>query len=47
MIKTTINLTEDTKERLSNYGRITSTWDSVLNEILDHIERCDRFWSEQ
>lgn len=42
-----LSIQKSTKDRLSKYGRVTSTWDSVLNKILDHIERCDLFWSEK
>lgn len=31
----TINVTEETKERLSNVGRIDESYDDLLNRLLD------------
>ncbi len=43
----TLNLKEHTKTRLTKLGNLGSTFDSVVNEILDHVESCDKFWSDK
>ena len=42
--RTTIQIKKETKERLEKFGNLGSTFDSVLNEIIDHLESCDRWW---
>lgn len=37
----TIRLEKTTKFRLSRCGDLASTYDSVINKILDHIENCN------
>jgi len=43
---TTITIQKNTKRKLSLLGRKGQTFDKLLNEIVTHIEKCDRFWSE-
>ena len=38
---TTIQVKTETKEKLSRLGNLSSTYDSILNELLDHIENCN------
>lgn len=45
--KTKIEIRKQTMLKLAKYGDITSTWDSVINEILDHIETCDKWWANK
>lgn len=45
-MKTTIQVKKTTKERLSKLGCVNSTYDSLINEILDHLDKCDRFWED-
>lgn len=47
MTKTTIDIQNSTKERLAGYGNLGSTWDSILDELLDHVEKCDTYWSNK
>lgn len=37
---TVIQIHKETKNRLSKLGTVSSTYDSVLNELLDHFENC-------
>ena len=36
----TIQVQNKTKQRLAKYGTFSSTYDSILNTILDHIDTC-------
>lgn len=37
---TTIQVKQETKEKLSKLGDLSSTYDSILSILLDHIENC-------
>lgn len=37
---TTIQIKKETKEKLSRLGNLSSTYDSILNELLEHMENC-------
>lgn len=37
---TTIQVKQETKEKLSRLGDLSSTYDSILNELLEHVENC-------
>jgi len=37
---TTLVLKKETKEKLAKLGTLSSTYDSVLNELIDHIQNC-------
>lgn len=39
----TIQIQNSTKQRLSKCGTVSSTYDSVINQILDHIDNCHSF----
>ena len=47
IMKTTIPLEKNTKSRLEKLGNLSSTYDSVVNEVLDHIKSCDTFWGKR
>jgi len=36
----TIQIKRDTKEKLAKLGTLSSTYDSVLNELIDHVQNC-------
>jgi hypothetical protein len=38
---TVIQIHKETKSRLSKLGTVSSTYDSVLNELIDHYENCN------
>lgn len=38
---TTIVIKKSTKERLSKLGTLSGTYDSVINDILDYLEKCE------
>lgn len=40
---TTIQVKQTTKARIAKLGDLTTTYDLVLNQILDHIETCKNF----
>lgn len=40
---TTIVIKKSTKERLSKLGTLSGTYDSVINDILDHLEKCEQY----
>jgi len=37
---------KETKNRLNLHGKKNQTFDQLVNEILDHLEKCDRWWCE-
>ena len=40
MGKTTIQLEKNTVRRLADFGKFHSTYDSIINQMIDHIENC-------
>ena len=44
MVKSKIPLKKETKLRLIKYSNIYSSWDSVITELLDHVDQCDNYW---
>lgn len=48
-IKTTssISLTPQTRIRLASLGKKNQSYDNLLVEILDFIEKCDQWWAEK
>lgn len=44
---TTIKLKKETKTRLSKFGSLSSSYDLLVNEILDHLDKCNIFWNER
>lgn len=47
MTKTSIVIQKTTKERLSKHGNLDSTFDSVVKELLDHVDECDSYWTDR
>ena len=43
---TTITIQKNTKRKLALLGRKGQSFEKLLKEIVTHIEKCDRFWSE-
>jgi len=43
---TTVQLKISTRDRLASIGKKNQSFDSLIGEILKHLEKCDRFWSE-
>ena len=43
----TLPLRQKTKKRLAKFGNKLTTWDSILNELMNHANRCDRFWEDK
>jgi|APSaa5957512535_1039671.scaffolds.fasta_scaffold10009_7 hypothetical protein len=39
----TLHINIETKNRLAKLGDLDATYDSVLNQILDHVENCENF----
>ena len=46
-MKTSIPIQKETKERLSRLGNLKSTYDSVINELVEHVEQCDKYWEDK
>jgi hypothetical protein len=38
--KTTIQIERNTVKRLAKYGNFHSTYDTILVDLLDHVENC-------
>ncbi len=46
-MKTSIQISKETRLKLANLGTIGSTYDSVINDLMEHCTKCDSFWSEK
>ncbi len=46
-MKTSIPIQKETKEKLSRLGSLKSTYDSVINELVEHVQQCDRYWEDK
>lgn len=46
-MKATITINESTRKRLAIFGNLLSNWDSVINELIDHADKCDQFWEDR
>ena len=42
-----IKIQESTKERLNKLGNLSSTYDSVINNLIDHADGCEKFWEDR
>lgn len=38
----TIQVKKQTKDKLSKLGSLASTYDSVISELIEHVENCQR-----
>jgi len=45
--KVSLKIRLSTKERLAKIGILTDNFDSVIADVLDHVEKCDRFWVDR
>ncbi len=39
-----LTVSKRTRKRLTKFGNKNSTWDSILNELMNHAEQSDRYW---
>jgi len=44
---TTVQLKRSTRDRLTSIGRKNQSYDNLIDEILKHIDMCDRWWDER
>ena len=42
-----ISIKKSTKKELEKFGRMNSDYDSIIQEILKHVDTCDRFWENR
>ena len=47
MNKTGISINGLTKARLAKFGIKSETWDSILNSLMNHAVKCDRYWENR
>lgn len=47
MKKTRIIINLETKKKLVLLGKMNETFDSLLNELIEHAKHCDRFWGDR
>ncbi len=40
IVRTTIQIEKNTVKRLAKYGKFHSTYDTILVDLLDHVENC-------
>ena len=46
-MKTSVQITKETRLKLAKLGTLSSTYDSVINDLIDHAEKCQIFWNEE
>jgi hypothetical protein len=46
-MKTSIRVRKSTKIRLGKFGTLGQSFDDVVTELIDHIEKCDIYWAEK
>lgn len=44
-MKNSLQINKETKIRLARFGFKLSSWDSILNALMDHAEKCDIYWN--
>ena len=42
-----IQISHKTKARLGKLGTVTATYESVIVEMLEHLEKCDQWWAKR
>ena len=47
IVNANIKIKKTTKTRLEKFGKLSSTHDSLLNEMLDHLDICDPWWNKK
>lgn len=40
-------ISRKTFDRLKKFGIKDSTWDSILNDLMDHADACDDWWNRE
>ena len=45
--RVSIQISRETKDLLSRYGNLSSTYDSVIRELIDHVQGCDKWWANK
>lgn len=45
--KKKIALSSDVKKELRKYGRVGSSYDDVIRDLLSHVDTCDSFWENR
>jgi len=43
---TSVKLKKETRDRLARFGKLSSSYDILINDILDHLDKCDQYWNE-
>lgn len=46
-MKHSIQIKRSTKEKLSSFGTLSETYDSVINHLIDHVLCCNQFKKEE
>ena len=47
MKRETIKIEHNTKKRLKKLGIKGSTYDFIINELIDHAQSCDQYWVDK
>ena len=47
MTKISIAVNQNTADRLKRYGIKDSTYDSILNNLMDHIDLCNVWYNKE
>ena len=45
--KKRITVCRKTADRLKGFGVMGSTYDSILNDMMDHADACDSWWNRE
>jgi len=46
-MKTSIQISTETRLKLANLGTLASTYDSVINDMIEHCTKCDQWWENK
>ncbi|MCV0430707.1 hypothetical protein [Nitrosopumilus sp.] len=44
---TFIHVKKRTKRRFKNFGKMGELQDNLVNRMMDHIDKCDRWWNHE
>ena len=44
---TLIYVKQRTKRRFKNFGKMGELQDHLVNRMMDHIDKCDRWWNHE
>ena len=45
--KTSVQITKETRLKLGKLGTLSSTYDSIINGLVEHAYHCDRYWNDK